>query len=99
MAKVLSPAEVPTDHVGIGTKVVFKRLTDGEVYEMTFSGPWEADPAKGRINYKAPIAQKVLGARVGDVVEFEHSGATGQYEVVALHNSLVDKDASGAGTD
>jgi transcription elongation GreA/GreB family factor len=66
---------------------------------MTFGGPWEADPAKGWINYQAPIAQKVLGARLGDVVEFEHSGAAGQYEVVALYNSLVDKDASGAGAD
>ena len=99
MAEVIGPADVPADHVGIGTRAVFKRVTDGQTYEMGFVGAWEADHAKGWFNYKTPIAQKVLGARVGDVVEFEHSGATGQYEIVSVHNSLAEQKGDEADTD
>ena len=88
VARVLSPDEVPTDYVGIGTRVVFRRQSDGQPYELTFVGPWESDHDKRRINYKAPLAKLVLGKRPGDTVEFDHTGASGTYEIVALHNGL-----------
>lgn len=90
-ARVISAAEVPTDHVGIGTRVTFRRVTDGETYEVAFVGPWEADGSKGWINYKAPLAQSVLGKRVGDRVDFEHSNASGTYEIVELGNALTEE--------
>ena len=93
MAKVISKEDVPTDHIGIGTRVMLRRVSDGEAYEMTLVGPWEADGAKGRYNYHAPFAQEVLGKRPGEMVEFNHSGAVGTYEIVELHNAL-DEDAS-----
>jgi transcription elongation factor GreA len=89
MAEVLDPADVPIDHVGIGTTLTLRRVSDGEPYEMTVSGPWEADSDKGWFNYKTPLAQKVLGRRVGEVVEFEHTAATGTYEIMALENALA----------
>jgi transcription elongation GreA/GreB family factor len=88
-ARVIAPADVPTDHAGIGTKVVFKRESDGAPYEMTFVGPWEADPTKHWFNYQAPLAKKVLGRHVGDIVEFDHAGVEGKYEIVALANGLT----------
>ncbi|MHC5108774.1 MAG: GreA/GreB family elongation factor, partial [Planctomycetota bacterium] len=96
IAQVLDPEQVPTDYVGIGTRVEFKRVTDGESYTMTLVGPWESDPDAGKFNYRAPLAQKVLGANVGEVVEFEHGNAEGQYEIVALHNGLIDSDDADA---
>jgi transcription elongation factor GreA len=91
-ARVLSVNDVPTDHIGIGTRVVFKRVTDGEAYEMTFVGPWDAGHERGLYNYKAPLAQQILGMKVGDRVDFTHSAATGTYEVAELHNGTVDLD-------
>ena len=91
-ASVLSVEAVPTDHAGIGTEVALRRVPDGESYTICFVGPWEADGAKGRFNYKAPLALKVLGKRVGDRAEFDHSGASGTYEVVALKNGLAPVD-------
>lgn len=90
-AQVILPEEVPVEHVGIGTKVVFKRVGDGEPYELSFLGPWEADAEEGRLNYGAPLAQKVLGKRIGDTVEFDHTGAAGTYEIVALENVLASE--------
>ncbi len=89
MAQVVTPENVATDHVGVGTKVIFKRKADGELYQLVFVGSWDADAAKGWLNYKTPLAQKVMGMRTGDVIEFDHSGAVGTYEIVGLENALA----------
>lgn len=87
-AKVLSPADISLDHVGVGTRVEFTRLKDGERYEMTFLGPWEADHSKGWFNYLAPMAQAILGKKVGDLVEFDHGDTQGEYKITAIHNGI-----------
>ncbi len=87
-ARILSPAEVPLDHVAVGTRVVFHRVDDNAEYEMTFLGPWEADHSKGWFNYLAPMAQGILGKRVGDLVEFDHGETRGQYRVAEIHNGI-----------
>jgi len=92
IAHVISPQDIPTDHVGIGTKVVLRRTTDGQHYEMVLAGPWEADPAAGWLNYQTPVAREIMGKRIGDVVEFNHSHAVGAYEIVELHNALAEND-------
>ncbi len=89
MARVMTPADVPTDHVGVGTRVVFERTADGERYEMSFVGPWEADHAKSWFNYKAPLSQEIMGKKVGDLVHFDHSAASGEHRIVELHNALA----------
>ena len=90
MARVLSPEHVPTDHVGIGTRVSFRRVGDGDPYEVGLVSPWEADPDKGWINYRAPLAAKILGRKVGDSVNFDHSAAKGEYEIVSLANLFAE---------
>jgi len=88
MARVMTTGDVPTDYVGVGTRVVFEPTGGGERYETSFVSPWDADHAKGWFNYKAPLAQGIMGKRIGDVVRFEHAGATGEYRIVELHNAL-----------
>ncbi|MGD2109077.1 MAG: GreA/GreB family elongation factor [Phycisphaerae bacterium] len=88
-AHVLDPDEVPTDHVGIGAEIRLRRVADSEPYKLAILGPWEADSEKNCYNYKTPLAQKLLGKRVGDTVEFEHTGATGTYEIVSISNVLA----------
>jgi transcription elongation factor GreA len=87
-AKVLTPADVPLDHVGIGTKVIFRSVEDDAPYEMTFVGPWEADHTKGWFNYLAPMAQGILGKRVGDLVDFGHGEVSGQYRIAEIQNGI-----------
>ena len=88
-ARIIDPEDVPTTQIGVGTTAEFRRVSDGDRYEMSFLGPWETDTAKGRFNYKAPLPQRLMGKRVGDVVEFDHSGVVGEYEIVALRNALT----------
>lgn len=89
-AQIISPEEVTTDSVDIATKAVFIRETDQERYEVTFLGPWEADVDNACFNYKSPLAQKLMGKKIGDVVEFEHTGANGTYKLTEIHNALAD---------
>ena len=89
-AQVLDPADVPEDQVGIGTKAVFRRVTDGQDYEMTFLGPWEADGQKGLFNYLAPVPQKIMGKRIGSTVQLDHGDTSGEYELVAVENVLAE---------
>ena len=90
IAEVLDEGSVPTDYVGVGTHVAFERVGDGDRYDMTVVGPWEANQNERWFNYKAPLAQKIMGARIGDLVDFDHAGVTGQYQIVALVNGLAE---------
>jgi transcription elongation GreA/GreB family factor len=89
IAQVLSEADIPTDHVGIGSHVVMKHLDDDSRYEVTIVGPWEADVDEGLINYQTPLAQRILGRRIGDIVEFDYRAAKGRYEVIELSAHLA----------
>jgi transcription elongation GreA/GreB family factor len=90
IAKVLDPNAVPVDHVGVGTRVKLKRASDGQVLDMCFLGPWDTSKERSIYNYKAPLAQKVLGSRMGETVELDFADFQGQYEVIELSNELVD---------
>ncbi len=91
-AQVLTADGVVTDHISIGTCAVFKKTSDDTKYEMTFFGPWEADLNCFRFNYNAPLAQKLMGLKVGEIVDFDHDGAVGQYKLVAIENAIEDWD-------
>ncbi len=93
-SRIIDPAEVPMHHIGIGTTAVFKRVGDGARYEMSFLGPWEADAEKQVFNYRAPLARSLMGKCVGDVVDFDHAGTQGTYEIIELRNALVAHEDS-----
>jgi len=92
MAHVMTADEVDTDCLSIGTRAVFKNMSDDTKYEMTFFGPWEADLSCCRFNYNAPLAQRLMGLKVGETVEFDHDGAVGTYQLVAIENAIKDWD-------
>ncbi|MEW6197552.1 MAG: GreA/GreB family elongation factor [Planctomycetota bacterium] len=88
-ARTLSPYDVPTDYVGIGSRVTLRRLTDGQERVMTFLGPFETDVEQGIYSYLAPVSQKLMGARVGERVTLVVDGRETEFEVVALGNALA----------
>ena len=58
--------------VAFGTRVTFVR--DGEERTVDLVGHDEADPKADRIAFTAPLARALMGAEVGDEVEFAGSG-------------------------
>ena len=43
-----------------------------------------------RPGHQAPLAQQLLGKRVGDTAEFNHSGIVGTFELIELRNALIE---------
>ncbi|WP_010187612.1 GreA/GreB family elongation factor [Sphingomonas sp. PAMC 26605] len=77
-AEVVAPAA--EGEVGIGSTVTYRLNGAERVVEIV--GGDEADPAAGKIGYQAPLARALLGAEVGERVEF--AGKDEAIEVVAV---------------
>ncbi|UCG15990.1 MAG: GreA/GreB family elongation factor [Phycisphaerales bacterium] len=90
IARVLEPQDVPRDRVGIGSRVTLRRTGTGARRGLTILSAWEADAGKGIVNYKAPLARAVLGARCGETVELHLADAPGTYVVESLANALTE---------
>ena len=76
-AKVID--DVITDKVTIGTSVKIEYVEDGEIETYTIVGSTEADPFENKISNESPIAQAILGLKVGDVASVE--SPNGKYDV------------------
>jgi transcription elongation GreA/GreB family factor len=68
----------PEEEVGFGSRVSFRQ--NGALRRIDIVGGDEADPAAGRIAFSAPLARALIGACVGDRVDF--AGRAEALEVV-----------------
>ena len=55
------------DTVAFGSTVTIERKGRRQTFRIV--GVDEADPARSLISFRSPLAQAVLGARVGDIIE------------------------------
>lgn len=66
--------------VEIGTTVAFRQ--NGKLRQLTIVGDDEADPAAGRVSFASPLARALIGAEVGELVDW--AGKEAAIEVVAI---------------
>lgn len=64
-AQVIRPEDVPADSVGVGSRVLLRRLRDSAEVELSFLGPWDSDIDKNIFSYQTAIAQELMGRPVG----------------------------------
>jgi transcription elongation GreA/GreB family factor len=83
-ARVLHPSDVPTDSVGIGSRVTVKRADNDARIELSLLGPWDTDLERRRYSYKTALAQNLLGKSVGDTVTLKLEGDEAEYRIEAL---------------
>jgi transcription elongation GreA/GreB family factor len=55
------------DNVSFGSTVTIQRK--GRTQTFRIVGVDEADASKGMISFRSPVAQAILGARAGDIIE------------------------------
>lgn len=77
-ARVIEPTASPTA-VRFGVNVTL-RLEDGSEREFRLVGEDEADPARGLVSWVSPLAEALIGAKLGDTVKFQEHDA----EIVRL---------------
>jgi transcription elongation factor GreA len=68
-AKIIDPSKLNTDTVQILTKVGLKNVKTGMKMAYTIVAESEANLKLGKISVNTPIAQGLLGKKVGDIAE------------------------------
>lgn len=81
-AQILDLNTVSSDKVNIGTMVTISG--DGEKETFTILGPWDADFEKRVLSYRSPIAQALLGKKIGDTVEIRKNEQIKQYTIESI---------------
>ena len=83
-AKIIDEKDLNTDVVNIGSNVKVRELETMEEDEYTIVGSAEADPLEGKISNESPVGSKLLGNRIGDVVEVEVPDGIIKYEICGI---------------
>jgi len=68
-ARVIDTSKLGTDTVQLLCKVEITNMVNNNTMAYTIASPHEANFREGKISIKSPIAQALLGKKVGDVVE------------------------------
>ncbi len=68
-ARVLDTSLLHSDSIQLLSRVEMTNLNNNSRMAYTIASPHEANLREGKISVKSPIAQALLGHRVGDVIE------------------------------
>jgi transcription elongation factor GreA len=77
-------AEGGGDAIAFGSEVEVADRDSGKRSTYTLVSGVDADAAAGRLSVESPVAQALVGARAGDVVEIPTPKGTRTLEVIAL---------------
>jgi transcription elongation factor GreB len=86
-AELVEPRRQPHDEVRFGARVTLRTVSGeraGEERRLEIVGIDEADAARGRMAFIAPIARAILGRAVGDSVALATPRGQDLLEVVAI---------------
>jgi len=83
-ASIVDTARVPKDQVAFGCTVVVKDLDFGDQEEFTLVGAGEEDYDVGKINVASPLAQGLVGKKVGEKVDVEVPAGVNRFEIVDI---------------
>ena len=82
-AEIFDNGSIAADEVAIGKTVVFQEDDDEpETYQIV--GAAEADPFAGKISNESPIAQSLVGHKVGETVSVETPGGEMQVKIIEV---------------
>lgn len=83
-ARIIDEKDLNTDVVNIGSSVKVRELDTMDEDEYTIVGSAEADPLEGKISNESPVGSKLIGNRVGDVIEVEVPDGIIKYEICGI---------------
>ncbi len=83
-ARLIDESRIGTDEVKIMNKVTIKNVKTKKQMTYTLVSESEADLKSGKIAVNTPIAQGLLGKKVGDVVEIQVPSGILTFEVMDI---------------
>ena len=83
-ARIIDQSKIDTDVVQIMNKVTIKNLKNNKLMTYTLVSESEADLKSGKIAVNTPIAQGLLGKKVGDKVDIQVPSGMLSFEVLDI---------------
>lgn len=83
-ARLIDESAIGTDEVQIMNKVTIKNLQNKKMMTYMLVSESEADLKSGKIAINTPIAQGLMGKKVGDVAEIKVPSGTMTFEIVEI---------------
>lgn len=83
-ARILDDSKLNTDEVQILNRVKIKNVANGMTMEYTIVADSEANLKEKKIASSTPIAQGLLGHKLGDVVEIRVPSGLMKFEIVDI---------------
>ena len=83
-ARIIDKSKLNADSVQVFTKVGLKNTKTGATMEYTVVPESEANLREGKISIKTPIAQGLLGKKVGDVAEITVPQGKLSFEITSI---------------
>lgn len=82
-AILVHPKDHPKDEIAFGAEIM---VVDEDGRERTYRivGEDESDPSRGEIAVHSPLAQALVGARIGDVVEWPRPSGAVDLQIVNI---------------
>jgi regulator of nucleoside diphosphate kinase len=68
LADVTNTACIPHNLVTMNSQIVYARISDGHVGELTIVYPDNSDTTKNKLSVLSPMGQSFLGRYLGDIV-------------------------------
>lgn len=83
-ARLIDESAIGTDEVQIMNRVTIKNMKTNKMMTYMLVSESEADLKNGKIAVNTPIAQGLMGKKVGDVAEIEVPSGTITFKVVEI---------------
>lgn len=83
-ARIIDESKLNTDEVQIMNKVKIKNLTNGMTVEYTIVADSEANMKEKKIATSTPVAQGLLGHKLGDIVEIKVPSGLMKFEIIEI---------------
>lgn len=83
-ARLIDEAQIKTDVVQIMNKVKIKNLQNKAVMTYTLVSESEANLKENKIAVSTPIAQGLMGKRVGDIAEIQVPSGIMKFEIMEI---------------
>jgi transcription elongation factor GreA len=83
-AEIVDVSTMPKDQVVFGATVKLKDLDFGDTEEFTLVGAGEEDYDVGKILVTSPLAQGLLGKKVGEKAEIEVPAGVNRFQVLEI---------------
>ncbi|MDE5811771.1 MAG: transcription elongation factor GreA [Muribaculaceae bacterium] len=84
-ARIIDESKLNTDEVQIMNRVKIKNLANGMTVEYTIVADSEANMKEKKIASSTPVAQGLLGHKIGDVVEIKVPSGLMKFEIVEIN--------------